>query len=142
MANRVAKIKLTNQLAKNHLTALEKNHLALTTILSFSRPWRQRTKYDMPRLFSDFFYLAELQARDMVLDEMLSKNKCYTIWGIKMILRCDLMKIHVHEIYISADISSIIVININERNLFSSLATVRVHMRKTVLRSISQPNEE
>ena len=30
MANQVAKIKLTNQLAKNHLTALEKNHLALT----------------------------------------------------------------------------------------------------------------
>ena len=30
MANQVAKFKLTNQLAKKHLTALEKNHLALT----------------------------------------------------------------------------------------------------------------
>ncbi len=52
----------------------------------------------------------------MVFDEMLFKNKCYAIWGVKIILSCDLMKIHVHEIYISADISSIIVINIDERN--------------------------
>ena len=34
MANQVVKIKLTNQLAKNHLTALEKNHLALTRALA------------------------------------------------------------------------------------------------------------